>query len=142
MTTYAVAVDNGRTGHAKTLRAEINIGLKKGYDGFLQEKAEVIVFLKDLYRKAVTAGRNYIPVGIQKTEIVYAYPTDGDAFADAEPALTLFSDKSPLYAADMSEEQWKVAVEELASALADRFQQYRVYVTYIAVEVRILQQVK
>jgi hypothetical protein len=137
---YGIATDNGRTGTAAaTIRAEINLGLKKGYDGFLQEKAEVIAFLKESYKAAVAEGKNYIPVGIQQTEIVYAYPTDSGPFADAEPALTLFSDKSPLYAADMSEDEWKAAVEDLATQLAARFQQFRVYVSYIPVEVKIFQ---
>lgn len=138
MNNYEIAVDNGRTGAATTLRAEINLGLKKGYDGFLQEKAEVIAFLKESYRAAVAEGRNYIPVGIQQTEIVYAYPTDNGPFADAEPALTLFSDKNPLYAVE-SDEEWKGAVEALAAELAAKFQQFRVYVTYIPVEVKIFQ---
>ena len=136
---YEIAQDNGRTGAATTLRAEINLGLKKGYDGFLQEKAEVIAFLKESYKAAVAEKRNYIPVGIQQTEIVYAFPTDNGSFADAEPALTLFSDKSPLYAVDMSDDQWKSAVEELAAQLAARFEQFRVYVSYIPVEVKIFQ---
>ena len=136
---FAIAQDNGRTGAANTIRAEINLGLKKGYGGFLQEKQEVIDFLKELYKAALAEKRNYIPVGIQQTEIVYAYPTDSGPFADAEPALTLFSDKSPLYAADMSEDTWKAAVEDLAVQLAARFQQFRVYVSYIPVEVKIFQ---
>lgn len=136
---YAVAQEGDRSGTALTLRAEINLGLKQGYGGFLQEKQEVIDFLKDLYRTAVAEKRNYIPVGIQQTEIVYAYPSDSGPVADAEPALTLFSDKSPLYAANMTEDEWKTAVEELASKLAERFQQFRVYVAYIPVEVKILQ---
>lgn len=136
---YGIAQDNGRSGAATTLRAEINLGLKKGYDGFLQEKAEVIAFLKESYRVAVAEKRNYIPVGIQQTEIVYAYPTDNGPFADAEPALTLFSDKSPLYAADMSDDEWKAAVEKLAAELAAKFEQFRVYVSYIPVEVKIFQ---
>ena len=136
---FAIAQDNGRTGTANTIRAEINLGLKKGYDGFLQEKQEVIDHLKDLYKAALVEKRNYIPVAIQQTEIVYAYPTDSGPVADAEPALTLFSDKSPLYAADMSDDQWKTAVEDLAARLAARFQQFRVYVSYIPVEVKILQ---
>ena len=135
---YRIAQENGRTGTAATIRAEINLGLKKGYDGFLQEKAEVITFLKDSYRAAVAEGRNYIPVCIQQTEMVYAYPTDNGPFADAEPALTLFSDKNPLYAV-ASDEDWKTAVEELAVELAEKFQQFRVYVTYITVEVKIFQ---
>lgn len=135
---YAIATDNGRTGKATTIRAEINLGLKKGYGGFLQEKTEVIDFLKESYKAAVAEKRNYVPVGIQQTEIVYAYPTDNGPFADAEPALTLFSDKNPLYAIE-SDEEWKKEVEVLASELAEKFQQFRVYVTYIAVEVKIFQ---
>lgn len=138
MEKYGIAQDNGRTGAAMTIRAEINLGLKKGYDGFLQEKAEVIAFLKESYRAAVEEKRNYIPVGIQQTEIVYAYPTDNGPFADAEPALTLFSDKNPLYAVE-SDEEWKAAVEKLAAELAANFQQFRVYVSYIPVEVKIFQ---
>jgi len=136
---YGIAVENGRNGIANTIRAEINLGLKKGYDGFIQEKKEVIDFLKDSYKAAVAEKRNYIPVGIQQTEIVYAYPTDNGPFADAEPALTLFSDKNPIYATE-SDEDWKKAVESLAAELAEKFQQFRVYVTYIHVEVKIFQQ--
>lgn len=136
---YQIASENGRVGtSSKTLRAEINLGLKKGYDGFLQEKAEVIAFLKESYKAALAEGRNYIPVCIQQTEIIYAYSTDKGPFADAEPALTLFSDKSPLYAVE-SDEEWKAAVEMLATQLAEHFQQFRVYVSYIPVEVKIFQ---
>lgn len=138
---YSIARENGRSGEAKTLRAEINLGLKQGYAGFLQEKGEVISFLKEEYRRALALGRNYIPLGVQATEIVYAYPSGDGVHAEAEPSLTLFSDKSPLYAADMTEDEWRFAVEELASNLAEQFRQFRVYVTYIPVEVRIFQQV-
>ena len=56
---YKIAQENGRVGHVLTsLRAEINLGLKKGYAGFLQEKEEVISFLKEEYRQAIAAGRN------------------------------------------------------------------------------------
>ena len=136
---YQIARENERVGRAVTLRAEINLGLKQGYAGFLQEKDEVISFLKEEYRQALVSGRNFIPVGVQTTEIVYAYPSGDGVHAEAEPALTLFSDKSPLYAADLSDEEWQAAVEELASKLAERFRQFRVYITYIPVEVRILQ---
>lgn len=135
---YKIAEENGYTGSANTIRAEINLGLKKGYGGFLQEKQEVIDFLKESYRSAVTEGRNYVPVGIQQTEIVYAYPTDSGPFTDAEPALTLFSDKNPLYSVE-SDEEWKEAVEKLAAELGEKFQQFRVYVSYIPVEVKIFQ---
>ena len=136
---YKIAQENGRVGHMLTsLRAEINLGLKKGYAGFLQEKEEVISFLKEEYRQALTAGRNYIPVGIQQTEIVYAYPSGDGVHAEAEPALTLFADKNPLYAVE-SDEEWQSSVEDLAFKLGERFEQFRVYVTYIPVEVKIFQ---
>lgn len=86
----------------------------------------------------MTAGRNYIPVGVQQTEIVYAYPSGDGVHAEAEPSLTLFADKNPLYAVE-SDEEWKVEVENLAKRLAERFEQYRVYVTYIPTEVKIFQ---
>ena len=135
---YQVARENGRAGEAITLRAEINIGLKKGYAGLLQEKDEVISFLKEEYRKALENGGNYIPVGIQVTDIVYAYPSGSGIHTEAEPSLTLFSDKNPLYAVE-SDYEWKKAVESLVSKLAERFQQFRVYVTYMPVEVKIFQ---
>ena len=139
MASYQIARENGRSGEAKTLRAEINLGLKRGYAGFLQEKEEVISFLKEEYRQALVSGRNYIPLGMQATEIVYAYPSGDGVHAEAEPALTLFTDKSPLYAADASEEEWRAQVEELASKLAERFGRFRVYITYTPVEVKIFQ---
>lgn len=137
---YRIAVEsNGRVGHVLTsLRAEINLGLKKGYAGFVQEKEDVISFLKEEYRQAVTDGRNYIPVGIQQTEIVYAYPSGDGVHAEAEPALTLFADKNPLYAVE-SDEEWQADVEALAFKLGERFEQFRVYITYIPVEVKIFQ---
>jgi len=139
-TKYVVALESGVEGWQRsTLRAEINLGLKRGYAGFLQEKEEVISFLKETYRSAVDEGRNYIPVGVQQSEIVYAYPSATGAVADAEPALTLFSDKSPLYAVSMSDVEWQVSVEDLASRLADKFGQFRVYVTYTRVEVKVFQ---
>ncbi len=112
--------------------------MKKGYAGFLQEKEEVISFLKEEYRRSVTAGRNYIPVGVQQTDIVYAYPSGDGVHAEAEPSLTLFADKNPLYAVG-SDEEWKGEVEDLAQKLAERFDQFRVYITYIPTEVKIFQ---
>lgn len=135
---FEIAQENGRTGNAVTIRAEINLGLKKGYGGFLQEKQEVIDFLKEIYISALSSGRSFVPVAIQQTEIVYAYQTDSGPFADAEPALTLFSDKNPLYVVE-SDEDWKKSVEDLTFRLAEKFQQFRVYVSYIPVEVKIFQ---
>lgn len=135
---YVIAREGERVGVAKTLRVEINLGLKQGYAGFLQEKEEVIAFLKEEYRQALASGRSYIPVGIQITDLVYAYPTQEGIHAEAEPSLTLFSDKNPLYSKESGEE-WKDLVEELAFKLAEKFQQFRVYVTYIPVEVKIFQ---
>lgn len=135
---YEIAEESGRVGKAHTFRAEINLGLKKGYAGFLQEKEEVISFLKEEYRQAVSAGRNYIPVGVQQTDIVYAYPSGDGVHTEAEPSLTLFADKNPLYAIE-SDEEWKAEVEDLAHKLAEKFEQFRVYVTYIPTEVKIFQ---
>lgn len=139
---YDIATENSRTGHAvDTLRAIITLGLKKGYEGFVQEKIEVLNFLTDLYKVALTEGRNYIPFVVTESVITYAYPGDNGPIAAHEPALVLTSDKSPLYAADMSDQQWSDMVEFYAHALGAEFDQFRVYVTYTRVEVKIFQEV-
>lgn len=130
---YKIAVS------APTLRAEINLGLKQGYEGFAQEKGEVLTFLTDRYKAAVGEGSNFVPYVITDSVIAYAYPGDSGPVAAHEPALVLTSDKSPLYAADMSEDDWADAVRADAEALGERFQQFRVYVTFSSVACTILQ---
>ena len=140
MENYKIAVDKGgRIGHAVTnIQTQINLGLKKGYDGFDQEKGEVLSFLTDLYKKAIENGRNFVPFVVTESVITYAFPGDNGPVACHEPALLLTADKSPLYG-DESEEEWKELVEEYACLLAYRFEQFRVYVTYTRVETKVFQ---
>lgn len=141
MTNYEVAKDCGQTGHAvNNLQVELTLGLKKGYRGFVQEKIEVLFFLTSLYASQMNAGKNYVPFVVQDSVITYAYPGDGDEIvAKHEPALVLKSDKSPLYAADTSDEEWKELVEWFAAQLGSKFEQFRVYVSFTRAEVKILQ---
>ncbi len=140
MTTYSIPTENGNLGHAtNNLRAEINLGLKRGYGGFAEEKGDVLNFLTDLQAAAGKAGDDFVPFIVTDSVITYAYPTDDGWHAEHEPALVLTSDKSPLYAADMSDEEWAELVESYAARLGERFQQFRVYVTYTRAEVKILQ---
>lgn len=139
MTTYAIAQENGRKGHeVNNLRAEINLGLKKGYGGFKQEKEEVLQFLTERYKTALHEGRNFLPVIVTDSVITYAYSTPAGPVAEHEPSLVLTSDKSPLYASE-SDQEWQELVEEYAISLAERFDQFRVYVTYTRGEVKIFQ---
>jgi hypothetical protein len=146
MSNYKIARDAGKTGHAvANLQSEITLGLKKGYGGFSQEKEDVLHFLTDLYKNQLRAGKNYIPFVIQDSVITYAYPKWDEPdviIAEHEPALVLKSDKSPLYAADMSDDEWKSLVEWFAAQLGSKFEQFRVYVSYTRAEVKILQQVQ
>lgn len=137
---YEIAVErNGRVGHViNNLRAEINLGLKKGYGGFAQEKREVLTFLTEQYKKSLSEGKNFIPFVVTDSVITYAYPGDNGPVAEHEPALVLTADKSPLYG-DESDEEWQAMVEECAAALAKRFEQKRVYVTYARAEVKVFQ---
>lgn len=138
-----IAQDCGRVGHATdNLQAELTLGLKKGYGGFSQEKVDVLSFLTGLYASQMKAGKNYIPFIVQDSVITYAYPDGDDIVAEHEPALVLKSDKSPLYAADMSDDGWKELVEWFAAQLGSKFEQFRVYVTYARAEVKILQKVE
>ena len=134
---YEIAKDIEKTGHAiDNLRVTINLGLKQGYEGFDQEKKEVLDFLTNLY----VNGMEQIPFVVKDTVITYAYPDDKGMVACHEPALELVSDKSPLYAAHLSEEDWQKLVEEYAFKLAEAFKQFRVYITYTQVETKIFQQ--
>jgi hypothetical protein len=48
---YRIATADGLTGHApSSLRVEINLGLKKGYSGSMQDKQEVLDFITGLHR--------------------------------------------------------------------------------------------
>lgn len=138
---YAIAAEGGRTGHAQNnLQAQINLGLKKGYEGFVQEKGEVLNFLTDLYKAALTEGKNFLPFVVTETVIVYAWSGDQGPVGAHEPALLLSSDKSPLYSSE-SDEEWQAMVEDYVGKLAERFQQFRVYVSYARVETKIFQKV-
>lgn len=141
---YKTARDNGQVGHAvSNLQTEITLGLKKGYNGFRQEKEQVLHFLTDLYKSQLRAGKNYVPFVVTDSVITYAYTGTGQdpkkIIAEHEPALVLKSDKSPLYAADMSDNEWKSLVEWFAAQLGSKFKQFRVYVSYTRAEVKILQ---
>ena len=138
---YKIAEENGREGHcAQGIQAQINLGLKQGYAGFVQEKKEVLDFLTDLYKEALTDGRSFLPFVVTESVITYAFMGDDGPVGAHEPALLLTSDKSPLYAADQSEEDWKIFVEGYAKKLAEAFKQFRVYVSYTRVETKIFQQ--
>lgn len=137
---YEIAQENGKVGHVlNNLQAQINLGLKKGYEGFVQEKGEVLNFLTDLYKAALTEGNNFLPFVVTETVITYAWMGDQGPVGAHEPALLLSSDKSPLYSSE-SDEEWQAMVEDYAGKLAERFQQFRVYVSYARVETKIFQQ--
>lgn len=137
---YRIAQENGRVGHAENnLRVEIVLGLKKGYGGFLQEKGEVLNFLTDSYKGSLKEGKNFISFVITDSVVTYAYLGPDGPVAEHEPALVLTADKSPLYG-DESDEEWQILVEEYAVALAARFDQRRVYVSYTRAEIKIFQQ--
>lgn len=142
---YKIAEDKGNKGHAfNNLQVEVNLGLKKGYGGFEQEKEEVLNFLTELYKTQIKIDGNYILFVITESIITYAYPKWDEQeviIAEHEPALVLKSDKSPLYAADMTNDEWKDLVEYTACQLAEKFEQFRVYVSYTTAEVKIFQKV-
>ena len=137
---YRVATADGRTGHAlSTLRVEINLGLKKGYSGSVQDKQEVLDFITNLHRQALKQAANFITFVVTDTILAYAYDEDGRPKTQHEPGLCLVSDKSPLYAADMSDAEWKTLVEFYAQALGEHFDQDHVFVTYLPSEIKVLQ---
>ena len=137
---YRIAKIGTHAGHAvSTLRVEINLGLKKGYSGSVQDKQGVLDFITSLHKKALKQAANFITFVVTDTVLAYAYEEDGTPKTQHEPGLCLISDKSPLYAADMSDDEWKLLVEFYAQALGQEFEQDHVFVTYLPTEVKVLQ---
>jgi hypothetical protein len=137
---YQLANVDGRSGHGlATLRVEINLGLKKGYSGSVQDKQEVLDFITSIHEQALSQAANFITFVVTDSVLVYGYEENGQAKTEHEPGLCLTSDKSPLYAADMSDEEWKALVEVYAHALGEHFEQEHVFVTYIPSEVKVFQ---
>jgi hypothetical protein len=140
---YRIATLGTRSGHApSTLRVEINLGLKKGYTGSVQDKQEVLDFITGLHEQALRQAANFITFVVTDTVLAYAYEEHGEPRTQHEPGLCLVSDKSPLYAADMSDEEWKGLVEFYACELGAHFEQDHVFVTYLPSEIKVLARVK
>ena len=137
---YRIANADGRAGHAlSTLRVEINLGLKKGYSGSVQDKQEVLDFITAIHEQALRQAANFITFVITDSVLVYGYEENGHPKTEHEPGLCLTSDKSPLYASDMSDDEWKHLVEVYAHALGEHFEQEHVFVTYLPSEVKVFQ---
>jgi hypothetical protein len=137
---YQVANADGHSGHAfSTIRVEINLGLKKGYSGSVQDKQEVLDFITTIHEHALRQAANFITFVVTDSVLVYGYEENGQPKTQHEPGLCLTSDKSPLYAADMSDDEWKALVEVYAHALGEYFEQEHVFVTYLRSEVKIFQ---
>lgn len=112
-------------------RAEITLGLQECYgEGELFQKEDVISFLKKLISQKKT-----FPWRVIGADLVY--PVDGEA--TSEKALILSTDKNARYGAEYSVDEWKKVVEATAEALRESFNQVRVYVSYLEVEVKILE---
>ncbi len=143
---YAIAVEEklGTTGQKNNnLQAQITLGLKQGYGGFLQEKLEVLNLLSGLYKACLWDGEEMVTFNVKEAVTTYAYrhwDNPDEIVAEHEPSLELTSDKNPLFTADMSDEEWKTLVEWFVARLASKFKQFRVYVSYTRTEeLKILQ---
>jgi len=105
----------------------------------MQDKQEVLDFITTLHEQALKEAANFITFVVTDTVLAYAYEENGEPKTQHEPGLCLVSDKSPLYAADMTDDEWKTLVEFYAQALGDHFEQDHVFVTYLPSEIKVLQ---
>ena len=112
------------------MRAEITLGLVKGYgSGHQYHKKEVVSFLMELIQKKETFPWRVV-------ESILVYPVNGKSIA--ETALILSTDKNLRYDEGMSVESWRKVVEKTAEYLKKEFNQERVYVSFLEVEIKIL----
>ncbi len=118
----------------QSLRAEITLGLRQGQNGPIFSESDVVAFLKEEVTRAKAAGKPWLPLRIIAGTVVYSSETEGKD----EPCLILSSDRNPRYNAELSDEDWRTLVQETATSLARKFEQERVYVTYLPAEVVIV----
>lgn len=118
----------------QSLRAEVTLGLCRGLSGSLISGSEVIAFLKEEVTRAKAEGKPWLPLRVTPGTVVYSSETEGKD----EPCLILSSDRNPRYNAELSDGEWKQLVQKTAASLARKFEQERVYITYLPAEVVIL----
>ncbi len=111
----------------------ITVGLQECYgdDATVHTVEEVVPFIENHLKAAAAAGRQFLTGSVTAGTVVYAWPEGpGNAGGGNEPQAAFVGEVSPLYNADLSDEEVEVILNDLASELGSALGQTRVYVAY------------
>ncbi len=120
----------------------VTFGLQEGYGdkARLHTVDEVVALIERHLKKRAAAGEPYLTGTVTEGQVVYAWPEDdGKVGVGHEPQATYAGEVSPLYNADLSDEEVEVILNDLASEIGVALGQTRVYVAYRG-DIWILQQ--
>lgn len=119
----------------------ISCGLQEGYgaEGKTHRPAEAVSAALEFMKSRAASGRAYLTGTVSTGEVVYAWPEgEGKAGGGSEPSVVFNGEVSPLYNADMSNEEAVEILNDLAASLGAALGQTRVYITFCD-EIWILQ---
>jgi hypothetical protein len=112
----------------------ITIGLAVGYDdGPTHDPAVAVDTHAQWMKDRIAAGEPYLTGVFTQATLSYAWPRPehgSEGVARAEPALVFSGDVSVLYAADVTNADVTLMLDDLAGRLGAAFGQTRVYVAY------------
>lgn len=120
----------------------LTIGLKEGYEihNYVFAFEDVMEIISDWQRKKVENDLPYLTGTLLKAAILYAWKNElGKGESGNEPVVLYQGEVSPIYHADLSDNEVISLLEDLASVLGTKLSQTRVYITYRE-EIWILQQ--
>ena len=110
----------------------ITVGLREGYDAEAKTHDPAIVRDAALGWMADRAARKeqFLTGTLTTGEVLYAYPMESGSKSCHEPIAVYSGLVSTLYNADLSDDQVKSLLNELAEILGHSTNQTRVYVVY------------
>jgi len=111
----------------------LTVGLQEGYsdEGTLHTLEEAIKIALSWMKKRASSGKAFLTGAFAQAEVVYAWPEGtGQAGGGHEPVAEFHGEVSPLYAADLADEEAKAMLDELAVTLGRVLGQTRIYVAY------------
>lgn len=111
----------------------ITCGLQEGYgpSGKLHTVEEGIQAAMAWMKSKAAASKSFLTGTFGTGEVVYAWSEGpGKAGGGHEPVLEFHGEVSPIYSADLTDEEAKNLLQELASELGSAMSQTRVYLSY------------
>ena len=121
----------GSRGERRTF--SIIVGLAEGYgpEAKIHTADEAVSLVENHLKAKAAQGLSYLTGSVTTGTVVYAWPEGpGKSGGGHEPQATYSGEVSPLYNAELTDEEVEEILNDLASELGSAFGQTRIYVAY------------